>query len=496
MNKKQYVRLSISCIFLFIFGTSLYGHNISWNKATITVKNDVLTISLRVVQIDLLGATRPGKDSTRIRSHDEWVALLPEIRSYVFGNTHVTIDDSPLSEIISDSWNVENAPSGNQTESGTALDTVMGMITLSRTWKINPSPRQLSWRSDIFGVVDIPVKWVVLISAGSTFKKRMYTVVNRGETAVYDFIGNSWENSDGMSISSGDESTLWGKVKQLVTVGFSGINLEKIFSSSGNPKLMIVFLLVAVLIGAFHALSPGHGKALIGAYIIGTKGTIKDAVTLGVVTALSHTLSVLILGVVLLLVFDAVVPPTVMTYIKVTSGALIVVIGVILFRQRWHVLTAHHKPEHGNSDIHNHGHDHDHGHGQLHHNHTHEKHNHLSTGHSHDHHHISMESIRKKGFCTNVIMGISGGMVPCPTALVVLFLAVSLQKLVLGVLLILFFSLGLAVTLTVLGILFAKGSKLIEKYDDNGIVSRLPAVSAGIIILVGLGIMVRAVVPA
>jgi ABC-type nickel/cobalt efflux system permease component RcnA len=339
---------------------------------------------------------------------------------------------------------------------------------------------------------------VVLVSTGSMSKKRMYTVVSRGETATYDFIRNSWEKNDGISISSGDESTLWGKVKQLVTVGFTRINLEKIFLSSGNTKLMILFLLVAILIGAFHALSPGHGKALIGAYIIGTKGTIKDAVTLGVVTALSHTLSVLILGVVLLLVFDAVVPPTVIAYIKVASGALILIIGVILFRQRWHVLTAHHKAEYGNID--SHSHNHDHGHGHLHHNHTHEKHdrfcNNSSTGHSHDHHHVTMESIRKNGFCTNVLMGISGGMVPCPTALVVLFLAVSLQKLVMGILLILFFSLGLAVTLTILGILFAKGSNLIEKYDDNGIVSRLPTVSAGIIIIVGLVILVRAVVEA
>jgi nickel/cobalt exporter len=105
-----------------------------------------------------------------------------------------------------------------------------------------------------------------------------------------------------------------------------------------------------------------------------------------------------------------------------------------------------------------------------------------------------MESIQKNGFWTNVIMGISGGMVPCPTALVVLFLAVSLQKLALGMLLIVFFSLGLAATLTVLGILFVKGSNLIDKYDNNGIVSGLPIIGAGIIIIVGLVMLTRAII--
>ena len=92
------------------------------------------------------------------------------------------------------------------------------------------------------------------------------------------------------------------------------------------------------------------------------------------------------------------------------------------------------------------------------------------------------------------MMGISGGMVPCPAALVVLFLAISLKKLALGLIVIIFFSFGLAATLTALGILFAKGSKLIDRYDNNRIVVKLPVVSAGIIVILGAVIMIRAII--
>jgi ABC-type nickel/cobalt efflux system permease component RcnA len=324
---------------------------------------------------------------------------------------------------------------------------------------------------------------------------------------------------------------------QFVKVGFSHINLEEIFKSTENPRVMILYLLFAIIIGAFHSLSPGHGKALIGAYIIGTKGTVADAVTLGIVTAASHTISVLILGVILLIAFNSVVPDNIASYLNIISGIIIVIIGMYLLRRRFREMRgtihthAHHTHSHNNHDHSHHTHDHqthshhdhdhdhsyhahDHSHAHdnhehqhdHHHNHTHDhSHSHDDHEHSHDHHHhdhthghdhqhITMESIQKNSLWTNVMMGISGGMVPCPTALVVLFLAISLKKLALGLVLIVFFSFGLAATLTALGILFAKGSKLIDRYDNNRIVARLPVISAGIIVVLGAVIFIRALI--
>lgn len=207
-------------------------------------------------------------------------------------------------------------------------------------------------------------------------------------------------------------------------------------------------------------------------------------------------------------------------YLNIASGSIIIIIGGFMFRKRLleldHLNHAHHhshfhdhpRHSHDHNEAHGHSHDdhNDNGHShherdELHHfHHDHDVHEHshdeheYSRGHdhSHGHQHITMESVRKKSFMTNVIMGISGGMVPCPTALVVLFLAVSVKKVALGLLLIVFFSFGLAATLTILGILFVKGSSLINRYDNNKFIPKLPVLSSVIIMLLGAAIVIRA----
>ena len=102
-----------------------------------------------------------------------------------------------------------------------------------------------------------------------------------------------------------------------------------------------------------------------------------------------------------------------------------------------------------------------------------------------------MESIQKNGFWGNILMGISGGIVPCPSALVILLLAISLKMLAFGLLLIVFFSIGLAATLTLLGILFSRGTAFAGRYDRSGIIAHLPIVSAGLITLLGILMLVK-----
>jgi ABC-type nickel/cobalt efflux system permease component RcnA len=352
----------------------------------------------------------------------------------------------------------------------------MGVLEISRSWIIGETLKKLELQLNLLENVDIPVKWVVLIFPGDTGVKRLYRVVKRGEAAYYDFHRYAWVDDKGRPLSSGDESTVWGRLVQFTRVGFSHISLEKVFKSTENPWVMLLYLFIAIIIGAIHSLSPGHGKALIGAYIIGTKGTVSDAITLGIVTAASHTISVLILGVILLIAFNSVVPDNIASYLNIVSGIIIVIIGIYLLRRRFREMK-------NSTHSHEHSHAHD-GHDNHHHDHA----------HGHDHQHITMESIQKNSMWTNVMMGISGGMVPCPTALVVLFLAISLKKLALGLVLIIFFSFGLAATLTTLGILFAKGSKLIDRYDNNRIVARLPIISAGIIVVLGTVIFIRALI--
>jgi len=520
MNKySQIIKISFSALVVLTCALicPLFAHNTSWNKAVITVKDNRLNLKLRVVQCDLLCAVNPGRDSTVALSSEEWEELMPAIRTYLFENTILTINGIALQDGLDENWRLENTPSADQNK----VDTLMGVIEISRSWNIAVSIEKLELRLNILENADMPVKWVVLISESGAQSNKLYRIINRSEPAFYDFTRHTWTDSKGKAVSSGDESSVWGAITQFVSMGFSSISLENVFKSTEDPHVMILYLLMAIIIGAFHSLSPGHGKALIGAYIIGTKGTVGDAVTLGIVTAASHTVSVLILGVILLLAFNSVVPDNIAAYLNAVSGLIIVIIGFYLLRQRVrdllhkhhsHERHAHNHSEHSHHEQDNHDHHHSHhdGHDHIHdhhhhHAHEHSDHVHHQNGHDHEHHHdedhhanghdhthITMESIQKKGFWTNIMMGISGGMVPCPTALVVLFLAISVKKLALGLLLIVFFSFGLAATLTVLGILFAKGSKLIDRYDNNNIVPKLPVISAGIIIILGTAIAIRA----
>lgn len=474
--KKTDIFRNLITLILFLFVSfkpgSVFAHNTSWNKAVIKIEDNRLNLTLRMVQVDLLGAVRLGEDSTVALSQEEWKEILPKIRSYVFDNTAFKVNGHPVAAGIDGEWWLEGSPSADHGET----DSLMGVIEITRSWDFTESLEKFSLRFDLLENVNIPVKWVILIFPGETAAKRLYQVVKRGETAQYDFIRHAWVDGKGKPLPGGDESTVWGRMVQFVKVGFSHINLEEVFKSTKNPRIMILYLLFAIIIGAFHSLSPGHGKALIGAYIIGTRGTVADAVTLGIVTAASHTISVLILGVILLIAFNSVVPDNIASYLNVISGIIIVIIGIYLLRRRFREMrsSTHSHEHHLSHDDHEHTHN-DHAHG-------------------HDHQHISMESIQKNSLWTNVMMGISGGMVPCPTALVVLFLAISLKKLALGLILIVFFSFGLAATLTTLGILFAKGSKLINRYDNNRIVARLPVISAGIIVVLGVVIFIRALI--
>lgn len=452
--------LAISILIIQV--SPVIAHNTSWNKATVRIKKNRLALSLRMDQNDLLGVVSSVPDNIKAFGHDKWTQLLPEIRSYIFKNLILEINSLPLTNVVDDHWHLDHE---ELSDHDGAHDHI-GIIEISRTWLISDSLKSLGIKFDLLGHIEIPVKWVVVIFSDDIPGTKPYQVIDRGQWVSYDFTQCTWVDSLGKSLSSSEESTLWSKLVQFLKIGFNHISLEQVFQSADNPKVFLLYLLMAILIGVLHSLSPGHGKALIGAYIIDAKGTVTDAVILGLVTAFSHTISVLILGIILLVAFDAVVPEDTASYLNAISGLIIIIIGIYLFTRRLGEMKQVNQVHREQS----------------------------STRHSHNHQHITMESIQKKGIWTNVMLGVSGGMVPCPTALVVLFLAISLNQLVTGLMLIIFFSFGLAVTLTTLGVLFTKGSKIIDRYDNNRVVEKLPVFSAGIIVIIGTAVLIRALV--
>jgi nickel/cobalt transporter (NicO) family protein len=223
--------------------------------------------------------------------------------------------------------------------------------------------------------------------------------------------------------------------------------------------------------GALHALEPGHGKTMVAAYLVGAKGTPKHAALLGGMVTFTHTISVFILGLVTMFLSRYIMPDRISRVLGIVSGLSIVWIGAMLLWRRWRKLA--HDRAHQTEAHHHHGQSHTH---------THLTHTH-DDGHTHSHvpeGDISMGSL--------MALGASGGLVPCPSALILLLSAISIGRVGLGMVLLLAFSLGLAIVLTVTGmfVLYAKNLFPKHKRNDNAFFRVMPVVSAAAILLIGV----------
>jgi ABC-type nickel/cobalt efflux system permease component RcnA len=249
--------------------------------------------------------------------------------------------------------------------------------------------------------------------------------------------------------------------------------------------LLALALLTAAVLGAFHALEPGHGKTVVAAYLVGSRGTARHALILGLVVTLSHTAGVYLLGGVTFYASNHVVPEKLYPWLSLGSGLTIAVLGLVLFLRRFSGVPDHH---HGPAGHHHHGPlGHTHSHGE--HDHAHADHDHAHGDHNHVHAHapVSLRAL--------VALGVSGGIIPCPAALVVLLTALSMHRVGFGLVLIVAFSVGLAAVLVAIGILMVYAGRLMSRFREDGPWIRrwLPLTSSAVMTLLGLGIAVQAV---
>lgn len=276
------------------------------------------------------------------------------------------------------------------------------------------------------------------------------------------------------------------------------------------PTLLLA-LVVAMVWGAMHAMTPGHGKTLVGAYLVGSRGTARHALFLGLTTTVTHTAGVFALGLVTLLASEFIVPERLYPWLSFISGLLVVGIGLNLFVSRLrpaltglrvfggarlfstphnaHIHAGHPSHDHG---PHAHHHDHAHDHGDHAHDHTHSDHDHAHDSDSHSHLPLGADG-SPVTWRSLLALGISGGLLPCPSALVVLLGAIALDRIGFGLVLVLAFSFGLAGTLTAIGLLLVYAGRLLERVTIRGRVMRLlPAASALFIAVAGMGITAQA----
>jgi nickel/cobalt transporter (NicO) family protein len=232
--------------------------------------------------------------------------------------------------------------------------------------------------------------------------------------------------------------------------GFAGV-----FANAASGHGVLIFLLLAAMAwGAVHALSPGHGKTMVAAYLVGTRGTARHALALGATVTVTHTAGVFALGLVTLALSQYVLPEQLYPWLNLASGLLVVFVGAGVLRGRVRRLRSHrhHHPDH--------------------------------------HHHHGPEDLTWRGLLG---MGASAGLIPCPSALVVLLAAIAQHQVALGLLMIVAFSLGLAGTLSGLGLLVVLGGRMASRLRVPPVLSTaLPAVSALVIVAAGFVLTVRA----
>jgi nickel/cobalt transporter (NicO) family protein len=236
-----------------------------------------------------------------------------------------------------------------------------------------------------------------------------------------------------------------------------------------TPWMMLVGIGGAFLLGAAHALTPGHGKTIVAAYLVGSRGTLKHAAFLGAMVTFTHTVSVFALGLATLFFYRFVMPETVTQWLGVISGLSIVGIGLWMAYTRWRAASHPHDHHHDHDHAHSHDHSHDHHHDHGHHHHSHIP-NELSWG----------------GL---VALGASGGLVPCESALVLLLGAIALRRVGFGLLLLVSFSAGLAIVLMAIGAIVLYARNLLPERRSshaNAFFRYIPVASAAIVTVVGL----------
>lgn len=241
---------------------------------------------------------------------------------------------------------------------------------------------------------------------------------------------------------------------------------ELITQPLDTPWGVAVAIGLALILGGAHALTPGHGKTIVGAYLVGSRGTAKHALFLGITTTVTHTAGVFALGFITLFLSRYILPEQLYPWLGALSGLMVVSIGLELLRQRWRTYKEPALADHAAL--------HDHGDGLFHHH----QHPHGTDG----------DQVTWRNLLT---LGVSGGLVPCPSALVLLLSAIALGRTGIGLVLILAFSIGLAGILTGIGLLMVYAGKLFQKVptQTQGTLFRVaPVLSA--LFIIGAGAVI------
>ncbi len=211
------------------------------------------------------------------------------------------------------------------------------------------------------------------------------------------------------------------------------MELLSLATDAMSAELSLVIIISAFLLGALHALEPGHGKSIMAVFVMGTDADLKDALLLGLTIVVSHVVVVLALGVASIYLIDILDVDMTHDIMSVIGGVILIGVGIWILRKFYH---------------------------------------------PHEH---AIDT--KKGV---IAIGLSTGLIPCPAALAVLLFSIANNQVYNGLIYVLIFSAGLAIAITSLSVVFVKGKGFIESYVSSTKINKLPLVSGSVIVVIGL----------
>ena len=258
----------------------------------------------------------------------------------------------------------------------------------------------------------------------------------------------------------------------------------------------ILYLFSGFWLGALHAATPGHGKTIAAAYIVGARGRPVDAVVLGVFVTLSHTFGIVGVAVLASLGAARLVPARVEAYLAIITGLLVVAIGLWMAGSQWTVLSPR-RHDHRHDAMEDPSHDaatHTHADGTTHthaptHDHEHHHRHGWGLAHTHD---LDVFTNTRPSWTILLGLGLAGGLLPDPGALALLLAAIASGRPVTGLLAVLVFSLGFALVLVAVGVVAARVGQIVMTWLSSRWILWLQFATALLILAVGVGLTVNA----
>ncbi|MBI9112888.1 nickel/cobalt transporter [Maridesulfovibrio ferrireducens] len=441
----RFAWLSVVLFVMCLAPFSLSAHPLGEVVQETTVQNEgtrILIIYRTAIGPSITATLVPDFDRDGKVTSSEEAELARVIHRILYPNIEVILDGKP---VVMDLYYESMAPTTGGYNNGLRANLIYSIPIA-----VNSAIHELQVSDNNFKAGELKwLKW--FIQADPSVSKVATSANSRTLNFIFSSLATGNELA-GSSMTSGNNPGLEKGLGPEPKEDSSQAVLREYLSRENLGTGAALFALgLAFVLGMGHALSPGHGKAMVAAYLIGRSGKIKDAFTLGIIVTITHVASVIVLGLIALFLSRYFLPGDLYPWLGAFSGGLVFLVGYLMLAKR-----------------------------ALH-------------GHHHHHDHESKEGSESLSWWSMLSLGIAGGMVPCPTALVVLLAAVALARITFGLMLISAFSLGLAAVLIFIGILTVKASKLTEKFTGSRRwIENLPVVSAGLVMLAGIAISLNA----